>query len=476
MPKSNKNSNYYMFNYNGNKYILDYLNIYYGPINDEYYEIFKTLDQSKEIKETLLENSSKVAIDILNLYENGIFFSEDRKLVRNINADDAFISFAPIHDCNLRCEYCFANHGKNYKGKEKKITKINLEVSIRFLYSTVFKLAKRIRIDFVSGGEPLLAFDNIREITNICNKLDKEFNKKTSFWLCTNGTIYNNDVMKFLNDNDFNIGISLDGDKLENDKNRIYKNKKSTYNRVVKNIQLIKNNTKLTNKFKNIWILTVITKKTDSLIKIIEHHKKIGIRRLQMKIVRTCNKDLAVDKNSIKKIIKLYEDLLIYFMKDIKNDDISSLEMILNDNDYFGKIIRRLILRMIVANRCQAGKNKLALTANGDLYPCDSFVGEPDFCIGNAVEGKINSKEICDIYCEDRKECNKCWARYICGGDCFHNSYLKNDCITQPDEIFCELQKKLIEFSVVLLAYMNINKPDIFNALQKRLMLERKVI
>lgn len=55
--------------------------------------------------------------------------------------------------------------------------------------------------------------------------------------------------------------------------------------------------------------------------------------------------------------------------------------MLSNDNDYLGKILRRIILRRIVTHRCQAGKNKVSITANGQLFPCDSFVGKMNFVL-----------------------------------------------------------------------------------------------
>lgn len=106
-----------------------------------------------------------------------------------------------------------------------------------------------------------------------------------------------------------------------------------------------------------------------------------------MKIVRCVDPQLTINSNNLEKIKRLYNELFEFFIENIKDGNIEHLKMIINDNDHFEKIIRRLIIRTVVSNRCQAGKNKVSLTANGKLYPCDSFVGNESFVIGDALKG-----------------------------------------------------------------------------------------
>ena len=74
---------------------------------------------------------------------------------------------------------------------------------------------------------------------------------------------------------------------------------------------------------------------------------------------------------------------------------------------------------------CGVGTEYLAVTANGDLYPCHQFAGEEKFKLGNVFDGitdesaRDDFKE-CNIY--SRKECSKCFARMYCSGGCAANS------------------------------------------------------
>jgi uncharacterized protein len=410
---------------------------------------------------------------VSNLYNNSIFFCEDTELLKDVY-HDAYISLAPVHNCNLRCKYCFATHGEKYLGKERTFTKEVLEQSLNYLYFSSFKDVKSFRIDFVSGGEPLLAFDVIQNLISVCDRLDKLHDKKTKFWLCTNGTILDEKYFELLNENKFNIGISLDGPQEENDKYRVFDNGVGSYEKASETIQSILQNPNLSRNFKNIWGLVVITSQTQSLVDILKHHKEIGFSRVQMKVVRTTDTELTINEKSIEKLKELYNDLSDFLIENIKNDDIAYFNMFLNDNDYFGKIIRRIILRTIISNRCQAGKNKVSLAANGDLYPCDSFVGNSDLVIGNAIEKHSDPKDICNVFCSGRDTCCGCWDRFVCGGDCFHNSLLKTGDILIPDPMYCDLEKHLIELAVSLLCYLNTEKPNIYNAIKERLTMELK--
>ena len=223
-----------------------------------------------------------------------------------------------------------------------------------------------------------------------------------------------------------------------------------------------------TRRFKNIWGLVVITSKTHSLVEILKHHKGIGLKRVQMRIVRTTE---VYGLNDITFCVykNLYDELFAFFVNQFRKGNIEYVEMISNDNDYLGKIMRRIILRRIVTNRCQAGKNKVSLTANGQLFPCDSFVGEERYCIGNALKRERYNGVLEEIYVDSVSMCSQCWARYICGGDCYHNSFLMKQNVQDIDGMFCKLQKYLIEQTIVMYCQMNEIDSALFARLTRKI-------
>lgn len=56
-----------------------------------------------------------------------------------------------------------------------------------------------------------------------------------------------------------------------------------------------------------------------------------------------------------------------------------------------------------------------------------------------------------NIYCTS---CTECWARFVCGGDCYHNALVTGGGITEPLECYCDLYKFLIETAIDLFSFL----------------------
>ena len=78
--------------------------------------------------------------------------------------------------------------------------------------------------------------------------------------------------------------------------------------------------------------------------------------------------------------------------------------------------------------------------------------GIDDYCIGNIKDG-ITKEITHNITTNYRKPCADCWAKHLCGGTCFYNSYLSNNDILSADEIECIIKKHLIKHCLSLLAF-----------------------
>lgn len=100
---------------------------------------------------------------------------------------------------------------------------------------------------------------------------------------------------------------------------------------------------------------------------------------------------------------------------------------------------------------CGAGVEYLAVTPEGDLYPCHQFVGNEDFKLGTVDTG-VEKKDMVDtfrnanVFAKD--ECRSCWAKYYCSGGCHANAYNFNGTIDKPYRIGCEMEKKRIECAI----------------------------
>jgi len=102
---------------------------------------------------------------------------------------------------------------------------------------------------------------------------------------------------------------------------------------------------------------------------------------------------------------------------------------------------------------CGAGMEYVAVTPNGEVYPCHQFADQKDFLIGDVFEGIKNRdvmQKFADNHVFSKEDCSGCWAKYYCSGGCAANAYFENGDIGKPHKISCELEKKRLEMAIML--------------------------
>lgn len=417
-------------------YLYDYYNGCILTIEEKVYN---------DIKRYIEDPTATASEVVRKLDEYGMISGNREKImVDNLSKDIAYLSFAPVYQCNFRCKYCFAEYGYQYRGEKKAFTREGaLEILNKFFFE-LFPKARRYRIDFVSGGEPLLGYQIIKDVILYTEKMCKQNGKKVSIWLCTNGSLLTEEICEFLDEHNVAIGVSLDGDESSNDKNRIMIDGKGTYKIVAKKIREIQENNNLSANFKKIWGLCTASNDNCDFVSIIEHFKKLKIEHAQIRLIR------GKEKYDIDSIMRKYTELKEYLLRSFKEKKYQNLYMILNDNDQFGKVLKRIILNKILVRRCNAGINKVTICPDGEIYPCDSFVGIKEFQIGHIKNNDLKNEKFRQALINNRKACENCKFNLLCGSDCYYNAYVNTGNMLEFDKEFCIIQKHLIKLAIVL--------------------------
>lgn len=114
--------------------------------------------------------------------------------------------------------------------------------------------------------------------------------------------------------------------------------------------------------------------------------------------------------------------------------------------------------------RCSAGINAFAVDAKENLIICPAFISKKEGIIGNLETGIFpEKKEILEnLYADKIKYCKNCWARYMCGGECFAVGNMTSGEITKPEPNMCELKKYLLELSVYFWTRLRFEHNDIY--------------
>ena len=402
----------------------------------------KMLNKYKELKEEEIEETFR---EIDKLIEEGKLFKEDDFKGQNLDLKkrDSVIKALCLHvahTCNLNCEYCFAGQGK-YHGEDALMSFEVGKAALDFLVKNS-GTRKNLEVDFF-GGEPLVNFDVVKQLVKYARSIEKEVGKNFRFTLTTNGVLLDDDVIDFLNKEMNNVVLSLDGRKEINDAKRKTPNGKGSYDIIVPKFQ----NFVKKRGDKEYYMRGTFTRNNLDFTQDIFHMLDLGFKELSMEpVVSKPDTEYALREEDLDTIYEQYEILAKEMIKRKREGNPFTFYHYMIDLSGGPCIYKRI-------TGCGSGTEYLAVTPNGDFYPCHQFVGDKNFLMGNVKEGITNNKlrdefKLCNVY--SRKECENCWAKLYCSGGCAANSFHTTGSINGVYEYGCKLYKKRIECAIMV--------------------------
>jgi len=337
--------------------------------------------------------------------------------------------------CNLNCKYCFYLEKESiYPGTA------NWSMQPDVLESYIRQHIEAQPTSTVSfawqGGEPtLLGVDFFRNVVALQAKWAN--GKKIENALQTNGILLDDLWGRFLAENHFLVGISIDGPKRFHDTYRIDKGGQPTFQRVIRGLEVLKRHGVAFN------ILTVVNRKNSYYpLEVYRFLKRHGSGYIQFipiveRMAGTARTDGLTRIGPVQNVPAAVSDrsvepgafgrfLCAIFDEWVRNDvglqfvqlfDVA-LEM------WVGMNASLCIFR-------QTCGSAMALEHNGDLYSCDHFV-YPENRLGNIMESPLGSlataaqqrafgnakSDSLPQYCRD------CEVRFACNGECPKNRFV----------------------------------------------------
>lgn len=175
----------------------------------------------------------------------------DAASVRQHHLDQAYgfrhLILEVTGQCNLRCKYCiYSDHypfNRTFNNSKMDFDTARAAVDLFMENHSLVNQrnpSSRPIIGFY-GGEPLIAFDVIRETVEYFHKKYAE-RFDALFTLTTNGLLLSDAVGDFLTKYDFSIIVSLDGNKENHDRNRLRVNGRGSFDAVFANLQRFRRN------------------------------------------------------------------------------------------------------------------------------------------------------------------------------------------------------------------------------------------
>ncbi len=344
--------------------------------------------------------------------------------------------------CNLNCKYCFYNdmasirETASYGIMTEETAKNLIEKSLAFVDGGSVNYA-------FQGGEPTVAglafFEKFIQIVNALNVKKA----KITYSLQTNGTLLTNEFCEFFSKHNFLIGISIDGKADLHNGNRVTKEGKGSFNKVMQGVDLLKKHKVEFN------VLTVVNslskrkaKETYNFFTSHGMNYMQYINCLEPFGMKSFSSGFAIDNQGYFEYYKTILDLYIADKKAGKQVFIR----------YFDNL-----LAMLNGGRAElCGMNgvcglQLIVEGNGNCYPCDFY------CDDGYLLGNINESDLFDLAKSPNVEkfivpsqkvdemCKTCNVANLCRGGCRRERDYLNDGNLNLN-IYCEGRKKFFEY------------------------------
>ena len=347
--------------------------------------------------------------------------------------------------CNLDCKYCFfLSKDILYPGSKFRMTDDLMEQYIRQLIEAHWRVPE-VNIAW-QGGEPtLMGLDFFKRVVEIAETYKKP-GQHLLHTMQTNGTKLDDEWAAFFKENNFLIGLSVDGPKEIHDTYRVNKGGAGSFDQVMRGWEVFKAHEVDFN-----ILCTVHHANQDRPLEVYRFFRdELGaefiqyipiIERVDERMIPLANIGWSDRPGGERPLYTQHGHL-------VTNRSVGSEQYGRFLSAVFDEWVRRDVGKVFVqlfdttlgahigqyslcifAPTCG---NALALEHNGDLYSCDHYV-EPDYLLGNIKETHMIELVASDQqrqFGRDKMEtlptyCRECDVRFACNGGCPRNRFIK---------------------------------------------------
>lgn len=380
-------------------------------------------------------------------------------------AKPVYVMLKPVGAvCNLACEYCYyLEKGKLYPEVKNHVMS---EALLEKFIKEYLECQTMQQVLFTwHGGETLM-----RPISFYKKALELQQKyaggRQIDNCIQTNGTLLNDDWCKFFKDNNFLVGVSIDGPQEFHDAYRRNKQGLPSFYKVMKGIERMK---KFGVEYNAMAVVNDYN--VDYPIEFYQFFKDIECRYIQFTPIverlathqdGTCLTSPVENENDIKLApfsvnADKWGDFLCTVFNEWLKEDVGQ---------YFVQIFDTTLANWVGE---QPGVCSLARTCghagvmefNGDVYACDHFVF-PEYKLGNIYHQTItemmySEKQLkfgADKYDKLPKQCKDCEFLFACNGECPKNRFIQTVDGEPGLNYLCRGYKKFFEHVAPYMDFM----------------------
>lgn len=351
--------------------------------------------------------------------------------------------------CNLSCSYCYAH--TDLKPPTSMSNETVLYIIRKFSESYPEKI---INLSF-HGGEPLLRYNKLVPLV----KEIRQISENIKMYIQTNGTLVTKEIADFLKEEDFNVGISIDGFDADSNSHRCQLNGNSSLKQSLIGLDHL-----LVAGISPGMFTVVTAANQQKLLDHFDFYVKKGVKKFNFSPILHTGK--AADENYGINIDDLIETNLKLIEKinliNSKCNNIEDYVSEMNISNLLNNLSSLNIYNLCTLSPCGAGRTMLGFDIDGSFYSCDYFIGNSEFKIGNiyevddiknSINKSLSTQKLLKRGIDSIEECRICTWKNVCTSHCASDSYFNHNTLYKPHSM-CEYTKKIIP-QIIDLLYRN---------------------
>lgn len=318
--------------------------------------------------------------------------------------------------CNMRCEYCYSH---NSRISENSMNLMAIKRSIlKYFQKNTYKC---ITIRFLGGGEPMLAWKQIVEITKYVTLLANKYEIVVNMGLTTNGTLIDERKLLWLIKNNFEIELSCDILPEIQNKQRPMVSGKNSFDSVNNTLNLLIKNK--ANFFIRSTITLLAVNRMKEMVEFIANNYSEKIR-LKFEAV---SDEHSFTKEYCDKFVQNYFSAQEYA-------------------DSHGIVLKNSIVDSTKKYKSKFCPGEYCINSYGEVTTCHRAAFQNDkfhdvFLSNDATNAVTDNL---------REECELCFARLHCAGGCKYNQLVYSN---EKENLYCSFVRRLIGLKLLKICY-----------------------
>ena len=315
--------------------------------------------------------------------------------------------------CNLACGYCLA-------GAKTGMPTMNADVGRRTI-DLAFSMREAPSLTFeFAGGEPFLRFELLRELSDYARGHPARDGRPVHLCVQTNGTLLNEARVRWLVDNEVEVGVSLDGTPASHNVSRPLVNGRESFSLVMRGLDLLQKHGV------SFGILVVLNRSNvANPQELLDFMSESDLRSLKLNAIAY----LGTGRENWH-TLGLSQDEVIAYVCEFMHRLVDQGHLIKEANiatmlEYW---VSKCRTDRCLRSDCEAGETFQTINPEGDIYPCGRSTQSPDLVLGNvlfesdSLSAAGQRSEVLEIIRERNPDaldgCRICHYRQLCQSGC----------------------------------------------------------